>query len=44
MAVAVSASGNSIPQFLVFPRKTLGNISLQMDQKAVLDLQISQGG
>jgi hypothetical protein len=44
MAVAVCASGNSIPPFFVFPRKNFRIISLQMDQKTMPDLQISQGG
>jgi len=44
MAVAVTASGNSILPFFVFPQNTVGITSLQGDQAAVLDLQTSQGG
>jgi hypothetical protein len=44
IAVAVSASGNSLPPVFVFPRKTKRIASLQGDQTAVLDRQTSKGG
>jgi hypothetical protein len=44
MAVAGSAGGDSLPSILCFQERTIGITAMEMDLKAMLDMQLRQGG